>query len=60
MTTEKEALKKRLAELEEEARENDPALYESMQLVKKLTAEERRKLVEHLEAEIKRREAAGV
>lgn len=59
MTTEKEALKKRLAELEEEARENDPALYESMQLVKKLTAEERRKLVEHLEAEIKRREAAG-
>lgn len=59
MTTEKEALKKRLAELEEEARETDPALYESMQLVKKLTAEERRKLVEHLEAEIKRREAAG-
>lgn len=59
MTTEKEALKKRLAELEEEARENDPKLYEAMQLAKKLTAEERRKLVEHLETEIKRREAAG-
>ena len=56
--TDKEALKKRLAELEEEAWANDPRLYESMQLIKKLTDEERAEFRKHLEAEIKRREAA--
>lgn len=56
--TDKEALKKRLAEMEEDARANDPELYKSMQLIKKLTDEERDELRKHLEAEVKRREAA--
>lgn len=56
--TDKEALKKRLAEIEEEARAHDPKLYETMQLIKKLTDEERAEFARHLEAEIKRREAA--
>ena len=53
-----EETKKRLEEMEEDARANDPKLYKAMQLVKKLTPEERRELTRHLEREIERREAA--
>lgn len=54
-----EETKKRLEEMEEDARANDPELYKAMQLVKKLTPEERKELAGHLEREIERREAAG-
>lgn len=53
-----EETKKRLEEMEEDARVNDPKLYETMQLIKKLTDEERAEFTKHLEVEIKRREAA--
>ena len=54
----KEEIKKELEAMEEDARANDPKLYETMQLIKKLTDEERAEFRKHLEAEIKRREAA--
>lgn len=56
--TDKEALKKRLAELEDEARATDPELYDTMQRIKELTPEERNRLADYLEAELKRRRAA--
>ena len=54
----KEEAKKRLEEMEADARANDPELYETMQLVKKLTPEERGKIADYLKEELKRREAA--
>lgn len=54
----KEELKKKIADMEADARANDPELYETMQLIKKLTDEERDEFRKHLEAEVKRREAA--
>ena len=55
----REEAKKRLEEMEEEARRNDPHLYHTMQLIKQLSDEERAEFTKRLEAEIKRREAAG-
>lgn len=54
----KEELKKQIADMEADARANDPKLYETMQLIKKLTDKERDEFRKHLEAEVKRRKEA--